>query len=117
MAHTDYRLTNRDEWEFTYTGAELLGAARRKHTEFTVKEREARRKMADMMMDMAVAQSDPRISECKKDIEKFGSERERCTVWIHEFIRVPDQTYVLQVGDVAYFDLAPEPEDSTLRRA
>ena len=113
MAHTDYRLTNRDEWEFIYTGAQLLDAARLKHADFVVREREARTKMADMMMDMAVAQSDTRISECKKDIEKFGSERERCTGWIHEFARVPEQTYVLQVGDVAYFNLAPEPEDST----
>lgn len=57
---------------------------------------------------MSVAQSDSRISECKKDIEKFGSERERCAVWIHEFARAPEQTYKLQIGDVAYLDLAPE---------
>ncbi|BCM92192.1 hypothetical protein IAD21_04071 [Abditibacteriota bacterium] len=113
MAYTDYRHTNRDDWEFTYTGAQLLEAARRKYTSFVTQEREARSKMAGLMIDMAVAQSDPRISECKKDIEKFGSERERCTVWIHEFARTPEQNYRLQIGDVAYFDLAPEPKTAS----
>ena len=109
MAYTDYRHTNRDDWEFVYSGAQLLEAARKKYAQFAQQEREAREKMAQWMMDMQVAQSDPRISDCKKDIEKFGSERERCTVWMHEFARAPERTYELQIGDVAYFDLAPEP--------
>lgn len=112
MAYTDYRHTNRDDWEFTYTGAQLVEAARARHADFAIREREARSKMAEFMMDMQVAQSDARIAECKKDIEKFGSERERCAVWIHEFARAPDQKYQLQIGDVAYFDLAPQPEIS-----
>ncbi len=106
MAHIEYRNTNRDDWEFTYTGAQLLEAARGRYVWFSAKEREARERMAGMMMDMSVAQSDPRVSECKKDIEKFGAERERCAVWVHEFSRTPEQSYLLENGDVAYFELA-----------
>lgn len=106
MAHIEYRNTNRDDWEFIYTGAQLLEAARGRLEFYVAREREAREKMASMMMDMSIAQSDQRVSECKKDIEKFGAERERCTVWVHEFTRTPDQRYRLQNGDVAYFELA-----------
>ncbi len=106
MAYIEYRNTSRDEWEFAYTGAQLLPAARGRYAWFAAKEREARERMAGMMMDMSIAQSDPRISECKKDIEKFGTERERCAVWVHEFSRLPEQTYQLQIGDVAYFELS-----------
>ena len=107
--YNDYSHTNRTNWEFTYTGADLLPAAQEKYQMFLAREREAREKMAGMMIDMSVAQSDPRIAECKKEIEKAGTERERCLVWVHEFARTPDQTYILQIGDVTYFDLAPEP--------
>lgn len=65
--------------------------------------------MSQFMVDMSVAQSDGRIAECKKEIEKCGSERERCVVWMHEFGCRPDKEYVLELGDVTYFDLAPEP--------
>ncbi len=106
MAHIEYRNTNRDNWEFNYTGAQLLEAARGRLNYYSAKEREARELMASMMMDMSIAQSDQRVSECKKDIEKFGAERERCTVWVHEFARTPDQSYSLENGDVAYFELA-----------
>ena len=106
MAHIEYRNTNRDDWEFIYTGAQLLEAARLRLDFYVTREREARERMASMMMDMSIAQSDQRVSECKKDIEKFGAERERCTVWVHEFARTPEQKYPLQNGDVAYFELA-----------
>ncbi len=106
MAYIEYRNTNRDEWEFTYMGAQLLEAARGRYAFFGSKKREARERMAGMMMDMSIAQSAPRISDCKKDIEKYGAERERCAVWVHEFARTPEQKYQLQIGDVAYFELA-----------
>jgi hypothetical protein len=66
--------------------------------------------MAALMMDMSVAQSDSRMSECKDEIETSGRERERCTVWIHEFARKPEREFLLSLGDVTYFNLAPEPE-------
>lgn len=110
--YNDYANTNRTTWEFTYTGAELLGAARSKYADFLTRERDARERMAKMMVDMSVTQSDPRIAECKKEIEKAGTERERCLVWVHEFGRKPEQVYILNVGDVTYFDLAPEPADA-----
>ncbi len=107
--YNDNQHTNRTAWEFTYTGAELLAAARVKHREFFDKEKAARAQMSTFMVDMNVAQSDGRILQCKKDIESAGSERERCTVWIHEFSRRPEQEYVSELGDVTYFDLAPDP--------
>ncbi len=108
--YNDYKDTTRRKWEFTYTGAELLEAAKRKHSEFAAREKEAREKMAQFMVDMSMAQSDARIAECRDDVEEAGTERERCMVWVHEFARYPEKEYVLQLGDVTYFDLAPEPE-------
>ena len=112
MAHIEYRNTNRDDWEFIYSGAQLLEAARSRLDFYIAKEREAREKMASLMMDMSIAQSEQRVSECKKDIEKFGAECERCTVWIHEFARTPEQRCRLQNGDVTYFELAASAEES-----
>ena len=108
--YNDHRHTNRENWEFIYTGAELLAAAKRKHAEFASDEKEARAKMAEFMVDMTVAQSDARISDCRSDVETAGTQRERCMVWIHEFSRNPEKEYVLELGDVTYFDLASEPE-------
>ena len=107
--YNDYNHTEREGWKFHYTGAQLVEAARRKHDEFRGKERSAREEMARLMVDMSVSQSDPRISECKRDIEKAGSEREKCAVWVHEFARNPERQFFLQLGDVTYFELAPSP--------
>lgn len=108
--YNDYKNTTRREWEYVYSGAELLEAARRKHAEFAAREKAARAKMAEFMVDMSVAQSDARIADCRSDVEEAGTERERCMVWIHEFARRPEKEYALQLGDVTYFDLAPEPD-------
>ena len=108
--YNDNRHTNRGSWEFIYTGAELLPAARRKHAEFAAREKEAREKMASFMVDMNMAQSDARIAECRSDVEEAGTEREKCMVWVHEFSRDPEKEYVLELGDVTYFDLALEPD-------
>jgi hypothetical protein len=108
--YNDNSYTNRHHWEYTYKGSELLSAARRKYTEFAVREKEAREKMAGFMMNMSMTQSDGRIGECKGEIEKAGTEREGCMVWLHEFTRNPEKEYKLELGDVTYFDLALEPE-------
>ena len=108
--YTEYTNTNRTEWKFTYCGAELLEAAKKKYHDFLLREKDAREKMAQLMVDMSVSQSDGRIAECKKEIEKAGAEREKCLVWMHEFARVPERQYLLLLGDVTYFELAPEPE-------
>lgn len=114
--YNDYSNIKRTDWRFSYSGAELLEAAKRKHAEFLQQEKSARERMAAMMMDMSVAQSDSRMSECKNEIEKAGLERERCMVWIHEFARKPEREFGLSLGDVTYFNLAPEPESELKNR-
>lgn len=104
----DYRNTRRDEWRFTYTGFELLAAAKKKLEFFCAKEKEAREKTASLLTDVCVKASDKRIEDLKKEIEKFGDEKEKCTVWVHEFARHPQNEYSLALGDVSYFDLAGE---------
>lgn len=111
--YNDNRHTNRENWEFVYKSAELLPAARRKYLEFTAKEKEAREKMASFMVDMTMSQSDGRIADCRSDVQEAGTERERCMVWVHEFSRDPEKEYVLELGDVTYFDLASEPVEDT----
>lgn len=110
--YNDFSNTNRTNWEFSYTGEELRLASENKYHEYLVKERAAREQMAQLMMDMSIAQSDGRISECKKEIEKSGTERERCAVWMNEFARKPNTVYRLGLGDVTYFDLASEPKEA-----
>ena len=108
--YNDNRHANRNNWQFTYTGEELLAAAQRKYQEYATKEKEAREKMAGFMVDMTMSQSDGRVADCRSDVQDAGTEREKCMVWVHEFARNPDKEYVLELGDVTYFDLAPEPQ-------
>lgn len=106
----DYRSPNRDNWRFSYLGKELADAARVKYDNFTAQEKEARHSMAEMLKDANVRASDPRIEDLKQSIERFGSEREKCLVWVHEFARQPQKEYSLALSDVSYFDLAKLPE-------
>lgn len=72
----DHRNTNRESWKFTYTGSQLLEAAKKKQKEFYDKEVEARGKMSALMGDLNVSTKDPKIQENKELIEKtaiFGN--------------------------------------------
>ncbi|MGC4042490.1 MAG: hypothetical protein QM758_01655 [Armatimonas sp.] len=108
--YNDNSNINRFEWKFTYQASELLEAVRKKYREFHSKEKEARAKLAELMVDMNVTQSDTRIAELRREIESAGLERERCAAWVHEFSRNPEREFYLRLGDVTYFDLAAEPE-------
>lgn len=106
----DYRSPNRDNWRFNYLGRDLLLVAKRKYSFFTEKETAARNEMAGMLKDASVRASDPKIESLKQDIEKYGAEREKCAVWVHEFQRQPEKEYSLALSDVSYFDMAPLPK-------
>jgi len=105
----DYRNVTRESWKFSYKGSELVKFAQSKYDFFTKRERQCRQEMAKMLQDENVRASDPKIEDLKSDIEKFGSEREKCIVWVHEFSRKPEETYSLSLGDVTYFDIAKLP--------
>lgn len=102
----DYRNTNRDTFRFYYQGADLLPFAKKKYNFFTEKETTSRHEMAKLLKDPSVRASDPKIDGLKQDIEKFGAEREKCLIWVHEFGRQPAKEYSLWLGDVSYFDIA-----------
>lgn len=101
--------TRRSEWRYSYLGKELLPFAKAKYEYYTDEEQKARNKMADMLRDPNVRASDPNIDQLKRSIESFGSEREKCIVWLHEFTRKPDVEYNLCLGDVTYFGIAKIP--------
>jgi predicted nucleotidyltransferase len=107
----DFRNVSRDGWRFTYSGKELEAHALIKYKEYTRKERESRQKMAAMLTDENIRANDPKIEELKNDIEKFGSEREKCAVWNHEFKRRHEENFTLSLGDVTYFDIVVFPKD------
>lgn len=117
---SDFRITNREAWRFTYTGAELLPHARKKYAEYNAAEGAARRKMAALMLDRSVDVSDQKMGDLRREIERVGTEKEKCMVWVHEFSRKPDQTFSLVLGDVTYFDvvtadtLPPAPVDDAV---
>lgn len=97
---------HRNEWTYRYTGRELLSAATELYKQFYEQEQTARNKMVDLMKDMNVSQSDPRVAEAKRDIQTFGSQKEQCQVFKHEFKRNPEKIYELGLGDVTFFGLA-----------
>jgi hypothetical protein len=98
----------RTGWTYKYKGSELLPYAQKLYAEFRGKEAEARKRMADFMNDMNIAQSDRRVAETKNEIQSFGSLKEQCAVFKHEFARNPNQEYDLGLGDVTFFGLTGE---------
>lgn len=62
--------------------------------------------MADFMKDMNVSQNDTKVQEVKRDITTFGTLKEQCSVFQHEFARNPGKEYQLGLGDVTFFGLA-----------
>jgi hypothetical protein len=95
----------RTSWTYKYKGADLLPYATKLYHEYHAKEEASRNRMADLMKDMSVSQNDPKISDTKRDILSFGTLKEQCSVFKHEFARNPDNTYELGLGDVTFFGL------------
>ena len=108
--YTDYQIASRDGWKFLYVGKDLAGPALAKYKDVYDRERQARQQVANLTADMHVSVSDDRLVAAKRDIEKYGTEREKLQVFVHEFRRNPEREYHLSIGDVAYLALAPEPE-------
>jgi erythromycin esterase-like protein len=101
----DNRNTSREGWKYNYKGSTLAEFAVTKYKYYTTLEQEARNKLAALMTDPKVSMKDDSVTELKKNIEKWGEEREKCMVWAHEFRLRPDSEYLLSMGDVTYFDL------------
>lgn len=97
--------SRRVQWLFTYTGKELLEAAKAKHQTFFLKEQEARRGMQDLLGKMGESVGSEKGKQLEREITQFGMIREQCLVWQHEFQRNPDKEYTLAMGDVIFFDL------------
>lgn len=96
----------RTSWEYEYTGLDLLPAALRLYNEFGDKEMFARNKMADFLKDPNISANDRRLEEVKRDINAFGTLKEQCMVFKHEFERCLTKVYKLGLGDVTFFGLA-----------
>ena len=67
----------RNEWQYEYTGQELLGKAKMLAERHDALEKAARNKTADLLRDCSVSQSDPRFGELKREISTHGSIREQ----------------------------------------
>jgi hypothetical protein len=104
--YVDSVCARRTEWEYEYTASALLAQARLLLAKHTRLEREARLKSADLLRDVNVNQNDPRFNELKRDITTHGTLKEQCEVFVHEFMRNPDQVYKLGLGDVSFFELS-----------
>ncbi len=102
----DNQSANRLHWTYKYFGKELFLSAKNLHNRYLLKEAEARNKMAEYMKDMTISNSDRRVEEAKRDIVSFGTLKEQCEVFQHEFWRNPDKEYELGLGDVTFFELA-----------
>lgn len=96
---------SRESWKYSYQGSALLKSAKNLLKEFKTAEMAARTKMSQYLLDPNISQSDDRIREAKKEIEKNGREAEACAVHVHEFTRVPGKEFLLSMSDVVYFRL------------
>jgi hypothetical protein len=101
----DFRSSSRESWKFNYLGKTLAPFAKKKYDSYCEQETKARLLMSDLLRDATIKASDPKIEDLKNDIEQYGTEREKCLVWKHEFERSPDVSYSLSLGDVTYFDI------------
>lgn len=101
----DHQSPKRLEWTYKYTGKELLPYAVKLYNDCFIKEEAARNRMADLMRDMNVSNTDRRIEDAKRESATQGTIKEQCDVFKHEFARNPDQIYSLGLGDVTFFGL------------
>ena len=96
---------SREGWTYDYTGAGLLPQAELLLAEWGKAEMDARNAVADLMRDPGVSHNDDRIVNLKRDIERFGKEKEACQVFVSQFKRSLQRVYSLAIGDVVYFRL------------
>lgn len=99
---------HRTGWVFLYSGKDLLQPATSLYETYFAKEQESRNKMAEFMKDMNISQNDPRIEQTKREIVSFGTLKEQCLIFKHEFKRNPGKVYDLGIDDVSFFNLASE---------
>lgn len=102
FAHT----MNRSEWKFKYSGSDLLEYARLVYEAWKKLELESREDMSRLLNSTGQIDRE-RQDKLSKVIQNAGTEREKCSVWVHEFARNPDVVYELDVSDVCYFNIAP----------
>ena len=98
----------RTSWTYKYKGSDLFAAASKLYTEYRTKEEESRNLMAIYMRDMKIANNDRRVEDTKREIVSFGTLKEQCAVFKHEFARNPNKEYDLGLGDVTFFGLTEE---------
>jgi hypothetical protein len=109
--------SQRDEFRYHYTGAELLPFAERAFLSYLRSEIEARERAAALLNDMAKKQNDPELDRCREDIETFSRVREKCAVWVHQFRREPGREFPLQYGDVTFFGIVGDPTPNDIAKA
>lgn len=97
---------NRTGWIYIYTGEQLLQSAINLYKEYYSKEEKARLAMSEYMKDMNIANNDRRVEDTKREIVTYGTLKEQCNVFRHEFLRNPAKEYHLGLGDVTFFGLA-----------
>ena len=105
----DFRNTSRDSWKYTYTGKELLPYAQKKLDFYVRREMEVRTLLSRRLADPGIKGTSDKNEALRTKMTTFGTEREKCLVWVHEFTRNPDTSYTLSLGDVTYFDIASIP--------
>jgi hypothetical protein len=93
------------DWEYPYTGKELIDKARMLQAKHAALETAARNKTADLLRDDKVSQNDSRFNELKRDITTHGTIKEQCEVFAHQFAREPERVFSLGLGDVTFFEL------------
>ena len=95
----------RNEWNFPYKARMLLPYAQRKLATFQTEETSLRKRMAELIQDPATFHNDSLLQQVKRDIDRSAGLREQFEVYVHEFVRLPEQEYRLGLSDVVFFGL------------
>lgn len=104
--YSEFMDRNREGWKFTYTGAELLAAAKKRSQYFAQREKELRDKLTKRLQDPANSLRSSKNGQLQAKAIEAASRREQCEVFAHEFNRKADREFSLSIGDVVFFGLA-----------
>ena len=101
----DFKNTSRADWKFTYKGSDLSVPARHVLNTYIDKEKVAREKVSQLMLDRTKPANGEDAQKAQRDVETNASILEQVKVWVHEFERTPERDFHLSLGDVVFFGL------------
>lgn len=98
---------NRDNWKYPYKGSELFPFAVKKYNAFKLEEENLRTNYSKALANIDHRMDKEEDAKIRKRLDFVGEQREKVSVWVHQFKREPEREFDLDLSDITYFDIAP----------